>query len=121
MEQVIIELLTIQNQFRIFHWQTKSFARHSAFGGIYETLDDLIDKFVEVCMGKHGRPDFEGGISVILSDLKELNPVEFCELAIDFLVELSNQYDSSKDSDLLNIRDEIMAEINKLKYLLTLK
>jgi hypothetical protein len=29
-------------------------------------------------------------------------------------------YDSSSDSDLLNIRDEILAEFNKLKYLLTL-
>jgi len=27
----------------------------------------------------------------------------------------------SRDSDLLNIRDEIMSSINQLKYLLTLK
>jgi len=121
MEQEIIELMTIQNQFRIFHWQTKSFARHSAFGGIYDSLDDLIDKFVEVCMGKHGRPNFQGGVSVLLSDLKELNPMEFCEITNDFLMDLNNKYDSTKDSDLLNIRDEIMGEINKLKYLLSLK
>ena len=29
--------------------------------------------------------------------------------------------DSKYDTDLLNIRDEILASINKLKYLLTLK
>jgi hypothetical protein len=29
--------------------------------------------------------------------------------------------DSKYDSDLLNIRDEILGETNKLKYLLTLK
>jgi hypothetical protein len=30
-------------------------------------------------------------------------------------------YDEKMDSDILNIRDEIMADLNKLKYLLTLK
>lgn len=121
MEQVIIELLTIQNQFRIFHWQTKSFSRHKAYGKIYGSLDDLIDTFVEVCMGKHGRPDFTGGVSLVVSDMKELDPVNFSDAVIEFLLDLNNKYDELKDSDLLNIRDEIMALINRLKYLLTLK
>lgn len=120
MEQIIIELLTIQNQFRIYHWQTKSFARHSAFGGIYGDLDGLIDEFVEVCMGKHGRPDFKGQVSLILSDLKELDPIHFCDTVIEFLIDLNSKYDKTNDSDLLNIRDEMMGKINKLKYLLTL-
>ena len=113
MEQIIIELLTIQNQFRIFHWQTKSFSRHSAFGMVYDSLDDLIDTFVEICMGKHGRPDFTGGVSLLVSDMKELDPVNFSDAVVE--------YDQTKDSDLLNVRDEMMALINKLKYLLTLK
>ncbi len=121
MEQVIIELLTIQNQFRIYHWQTKSYARHNAFGTVYGDLDGLIDEFVEICMGKHGRPDFQGKVSLILSDLKELDPTHFCDTVIEFLIDLNNKYDKTKDSDLLNLRDEIMGLINKLKYLLTLK
>ena len=63
MEQEIIELMTIQNQFRIFHWQTKSFARHSAFGGIYDSLDDLIDKFVEVWVNTEDQISKEGLVS----------------------------------------------------------
>ena len=47
--------------------------------------------------------------------------MEFCNITNDFLMDLSNKYDSTRDSDLLNIRDEIMGEINKLKYLLSLK
>jgi hypothetical protein len=34
---------------------------------------------------------------------------------------MTGQLDSSYDTDLLNIRDEMLSEINKLKYLLTLK
>jgi hypothetical protein len=39
----------------------------------------------------------------------------------EFLVGFSEQLDSKYDTDLLNIRDEMLAKINKSKYLLTLK
>jgi hypothetical protein len=34
---------------------------------------------------------------------------------------MTDQLDSKYDSDLLNLRDEMLLLINKLKYLLTLK
>jgi len=37
------------------------------------------------------------------------------------LVGLTDVLDPQRDTDLLNIRDEILGEFNKLKYLLTLK
>ena len=42
---------------KINHWQTKGFARHQAFGGFYDDMDSLIDKFVECAMGKYGRSE----------------------------------------------------------------
>ena len=39
----------------------------------------------------------------------------------EFLVNFSDQLDTRYDTDLLNIRDEMLALINKSKYLLTLK
>jgi hypothetical protein len=119
--EVVKFLLETQTQFRVLHWQTKSFSRHSAYGGIYESLDDLIDKFVEVCMGKHGRPSFSGGYTLSGKDIEELELTEFINLVCEYLVGLSESYDPKMDSDLLNIRDEMLAEINQLKYLLTLK
>jgi len=119
--EVVKFLLETQTQFRILHWQTKSFSRHSAYGRIYDSLDDLIDKFVEVCMGKHGRPTFTGGYVLAGRDIEELELTEFINLVCEYLVGLSEDYDPKMDSDLLNIRDEMLAEINQLKYLLTLK
>jgi hypothetical protein len=40
-------LLTIQNQLKIFHWQTKSYAEHKALDDAYGTLTDLFDEFLE--------------------------------------------------------------------------
>ena len=55
MDSIINGLLRIQQQLRILHWQTKSYARHKAYGKTYDELGDLIDEFMEVQMGKYGR------------------------------------------------------------------
>lgn len=119
--KTIMKLVGFQQQMRILHWQTKKYARHIAYGSIYDTLDDLTDKLAEVSMGKYGRIDLDGGIGDIsLKNMDELSINSFVDDFVKFLLGLNDEFDSSVDSDLLNIRDEILAEINKLKYLLTL-
>lgn len=118
--EIIINLLAMQNQMKVFHWQTMSFAEHQAFGNIYENLSDLIDKFVEVCMGKHGRPNFGGEFMIPQFDYMSIDTNQYVESMIQFLISLDNVYQEPLDTDILNIRDEMLAEVNKLKYLLTL-
>jgi hypothetical protein len=50
MHEIASTLVAIQTQLRFFHWQTKSYARHQAYGGTYDAMDGLIDNFVEVMM-----------------------------------------------------------------------
>lgn len=121
-EELIIKFITLQEQFRILHWQTKSYARHNAYGGIYGELNGLIDDFIEIYMGKYGRVEFASGQgNIILQNSDVLGLNNFLNEHLDFLISLTNSLDSQKDSDLLNIRDEMMSQINKLKYLLTLE
>ena len=113
---IIFKLIEMEQQMRVFHWQTKSFARHKAFGRTYAAIGDLIDSFVEAYMGKYGR------IKVAPINLKNID--NDVDLAVDeyiqFLVGLTEEMDPA-DTDLVNIRDEMLALMNKLKYLLTLK
>jgi DNA-binding ferritin-like protein len=118
---LLIKFISLQEQFRILHWQTKSYARHNAFGGIYSDLDDLIDEFMEVYMGKYGRVEFEGEGTIILKNTKDLELNSFIKENLEFLKSLNEELNPSNDSDLLNVRDEIMSKINKLRYLLSLK
>ena len=121
-EELIIKFITMQQQFRVLHWQTKSYARHNAYGSIYDTMDDLIDRFVEVYMGKYGRVEFiNSESSIVLKNTKDLSLNQFLSENLEWLMSLTQSLDTQKDSDLLNIRDEFMAEINKLRYLLSLK
>lgn len=120
-EEVILKLVQIQNQFRFLHWQTTSDAKHRAYGQIYEDLGDMIDKFAEACMGKHGRFEFESEFGIMFQDITRISVQDFLDSITEFLVSLTDTYDPKYDSDLLNLRDEILLLINKLKYLLTLK
>jgi hypothetical protein len=120
-EELILKLVQIQVQFKFMHWQTTGDAKHRAYGDIYDTLGDLIDNFTESMMGKYGRPEFESEFALMFQDLKSLSLQNFMDGITDFLVSITEKLDPKYDTDLLNLRDEMLAAINKLKYLLTLK
>jgi DNA-binding ferritin-like protein len=114
-------LLGLQTQMKINHWQTKGYARHNAFGGFYDSLSDLIDTFIESAMGKYGRFTLDEETKTIqLSNLSELDMKGMISTVREALVQMSEQFDAT-DTDLMNIRDEILGELNKLSYLLTLE
>jgi len=121
-EELVINFVGMQQQFRMLHWQTKSYAKHNAYGGIYESLDGLIDEFIETYMGKYGRVTFENGEGTItLKNTESLDLNLFIKENISWLKGLTQKLNPENDSDLLNIRDEVMGSLNKLRYLLTLK
>ncbi len=112
-------LLGLQVQMKINHWQTKGYARHQAFGGFYDSLDDLIDTFVESAMGKYGRFVLEDENKMI--QLNNLSDIDMKGLIVTVRKVLVQMELDSSDTDLLNIRDEMLGELNKLSYLLTLE
>ncbi len=113
--------LSLQSQIRVCHWQTKGHARHTAFGDLYGGLDSLIDEYVEQYMGKYGRfvLDDETG-TYNIKNIKDLDVDTFCKTVAEALVQLSGELDAS-DTNLLNIRDEMLGLIYKTSYLLTQK
>lgn len=119
MMQLITPFLKIQNQLRIYHWQTTSYAQHKAFGEAYDKLGDLIDTFIEVFIGKYGTVRAEISYKIELDNLTDDYQIHIDDY-IAYLINLSNHLDEEKDTDLLNIRDEMLAALNQLKYLLTL-
>jgi hypothetical protein len=110
---------------RVFHWQTQhkvgSFAQHSAFGTAYEDLDAHIDDFIEIYQGKKGAIMASGGtFNLTLHNLSD-NAEEFVDEYITYLVEYVPQGLEETDTDLLNIRDEMLGILNQTKYRLKMK
>lgn len=119
---LITNLLTLHNQLKVYHWQTRSYAAHMAFGGAYDALTLLIDQFIEVYQGKNGLVKAQNNFTITLRNLNgDEDVTKFIDAFLEYLMgPLVNGLDTAKDTDLMNIRDEISAELNKLKYLLTL-
>ena len=119
-EKIQTAMLQMQKQYQIFHWQTTSFSQHKSFGKIYESLDESIDTFIETYMGKYGRVIAASKFNLEMSNYSDLNFSTATDSYIEFLIGLNDMLDETRDSDLLNTRDEILGSLNRLKYLLTL-
>jgi DNA-binding ferritin-like protein len=113
--------LGLQSQLKVMHWQTKGYARHTALGATYDALDGLIDTFVEEAMGKYGRFKLDENTNQIqLFNLSELNVPDMVNKICEALIQYNQQFEET-DTNLLNIRDEMLGLFNKLKYLFTLE
>ena len=114
-------LIGLQQQMRICHWQTKGIARHEAFGEFYSVLDGLIDDFVEQAMGKYGRFVLTNETNTIqLVNMSDINIKGLVHTTREALVQMTKQLDPT-DTNLLNLRDEILGKLNKYSYLFTME
>jgi len=112
---------TMREQIKLYHWQTKVYSRHKATDNVIESLDKSIDKYVEVYMGKYGRMKMtSSNASITVKNLSEASVVNFIKKCILYLnTELVKKL-KDNDTDLVNVRDEMLGELNQLLYLFTL-
>jgi hypothetical protein len=115
---IVTHMLGIRNQVKLYHWQTKQFARHKATDDLTASLDLNIDAFVESYMGRYGRPSVSGSIK--LHNFSESAAKSFVARETKFLtVDLPKKLKPT-DTDLLNIRDTILGDLTKTLYLFSL-
>lgn len=107
-----------QLQLKMFHFQTKTYGAHKASDAYLDKFADNLDRYIEVAQGAFGR-----------LNMKELD-IKFTivnddtiSTELDKFISTLKEYDEFliKHSELLNIRDEIVADAEQLKYLLTFK
>lgn len=123
---IVPTFLHMLNTVKLYHWKTTSFATHKATDELYGSLNSKLDEFVEVMLGK----DELGGrarllnVPVIKLDTFSNNASfkKQIEIYKTFLLHLSEDpvFSALMNTDLLAIRDEILADFNKFLYLLTL-
>ena len=117
--KIFLEML---NTVKLYHWKTYSYAKHSATDALYKDLNKYIDEFVEVMLGKKGTriPNFSCNIKLENTSSNDVFKKKVYKYR-DFLISMNETFDSKIDSDLLNVRDEILGAINQFLYLLTFK
>lgn len=123
MKKIVLKSLQLQAEMRILHWQTMSYTEHMAFNGFYDEADDIVDRLIEAIQGKYGR--------IMLGGIDSIQVSDYNNLKINmFLIDMTNFFqneiwtcglDRQNDTEISNVIDEMKAQIDKLKYLLTLK
>jgi len=109
---------TLELNLKIYHWNTTSYPRHKASDDLGGRILELVDKFVEIFIGRYKvKPNIER-VKIESAFTTDDGNEDLLNKSITFLEDMNNYI---KDSDLLNIRDEMLGEINKTLYLYRLK
>lgn len=122
---LILTFMEILNTIKIFHWSTLSYPSHKATDELHSKMSELVDSFIEQYIGGVGggkTPSFhvKGGHNIPFCECKSLEHfrTKLAEYKT-FLVSLTERLDGV--TELLNIRDEMIGEIDQAVYLLRLK
>jgi hypothetical protein len=108
------------NMVKLYHWKTRSFSQHKATDELHSKLNENVDTFMEIMLGKDESRIYLKNQMIHLFDY---NDVAAFKKHIQgyrvYLISMNDIFDHKKDSDLLNVRDEILGNINQFIYLLT--
>ena len=114
--EISIKILHILAQFQVFHWQTEKMADHKTFDDFTASFKELGDKLMEVIQGKYGRITLAEDTYIPIRNLRELDPYQFVENSID-LFRVCQTIVFKEDQEIVAILDEVIAELQQLKYL----
>jgi len=119
-KELIKHLLTFRNTLKMYHWRAKKYSKHKVSDELGEKMADLTDKFVEVLIAsRKRRPDFP--LDLKIREIKEDEIEEYLESFRDWVSEKIPTLLEDYETDLDNIKDEILAEINQGLYLIRME
>lgn len=126
---VVLHFLEYLLTIKMSHWNTHQYGVHKALDEIYSTMNDLIDKFVETLLGKTNNrihTNMKHGINLKINNYNDTQEIkkqvkDFIEFMSRLDIEKLTHRSKDMNSDLYNLRDEMISENNKLLYLLTLQ
>ena len=115
--QIASKFIHIRDTLKLYHWNTRIYARHVASDALVDKLASSIDEIVETIQGikRNDRIVFKN------TKIKVPNDIEVIKILEDFVKWLINCYPKlipkNGSQPLLNIRDEVLNDIYKTLYL----
>jgi len=124
-KEITVVFMEILMMVKLYHWKTHSYPTHKATDDLYSKLNENIDHFIEVLLGKTGvRTDLTSQKSIRLMDLSSQEELKREVGSFKgYLVALNDNkgMQQMSNTDLYNIRDEILGDLNQFLYLLSFK
>jgi hypothetical protein len=109
------KMLGMLGQIKVFHWSTMSYSKHKALDDLHESLSGLVDRFMEVFIGKFKKQPIKS-FKINMDAHSDTSKLEkYLETEREALRKIHSQF--GKSTELQNILDEMMSEIDKTLYL----
>ena len=120
--KIALTFLDMLSQIKIYHWKTKSYARHKASCELITDFTDITDKIIETMQGsKNERLDIvENFNTITLNNNTDDSILELINYFKVWLIDTFPNYLNENDTDIINLRDELLQNINKTLYLFSL-
>jgi len=124
-KEITVRFLEMLLLIKLFHWKTTSYPTHKATDDLYTKFNLNMDTFVEILLGKTGmRTQLTGDKTIRLNDLNSIEELKREVVVFKaYLVSLNDNAAMKKmlNTDLFNIRDTILGDMNQFLYLLSFK
>ena len=124
-KEITVRFLEMLLLIKLFHWKTTSYPTHKATDDLYTKFNLNMDTFVEILLGKTGmRTDLVYDKTIRLNDLNSIEELKSAVVEFkSYLVSLNDNAAMKKmlNTDLFNIRDTILGDMNQFLYLLSFK
>ncbi len=116
LSDIIVKLLAYRTDIKMFHWQTKSFPQHKISDELLTSIDNLTDQLVEVLCGLYNfRPDINQQKFIQVKNVKNLD--ELSNTSKIIINDLRSDNLLFNNTEIANIRDEMLSAIEKALYL----
>jgi aromatic ring-opening dioxygenase catalytic subunit (LigB family) len=132
---VILAMFQIQATLRVSHFLSEKKSDHETLDKFLKKFNKKMDKFIEVWMGKHEKFDLGKNRQVNVYQITKDELFTYLDIVLEFLTgdvvesnvyklskyPLKNIMNNKKNIDLMSIRDDIVKNINRMKYRLRLE
>lgn len=112
------KFLGMLGQIKVFHWATMSYAKHKALDELHGSMSELVDKFMEIYIGKHKSQPLKSFKITMDAQSDTSSLMKYLESERESLRVIHGQM--KKETELQNILDEMMGAFSQAIYLCNL-
>ena len=105
---------------KVYHWSTLLYARHVATCTFVTNADAIIDKIIETYSSRYGRPSPTHKYSMTVQGLTDAGASAVMRGLASWLTNEMPKFLKPKDTDLMNLRDELLNEVHQALYMFDL-
>lgn len=108
---IIITFLEFLNVVKMYHWNTRKYAEHNSTDALYKVLGKNIDRFVEIMLADKRLPTLKTKIYIVNTN-RDAFMIKVNKFK-SFLLKIN------MSPDLMNIRDDILSNVDQFIYLMS--